>query len=89
MKLQRAPHINECSFELEGTSQGAYQVVGTPFLILKDRQEGYWFIFSEKFRVYEWLERHTFNRYMPNAHKFPTRSQALDSLEMALTDDPL
>ena len=93
MKLQRAEHVNKHVEGLEGTSRGAYRVVGTPFLVLKDKQQGYWFvlfIFSKELRAHSaWLKRHGLNRIALRSHSFPTRARALDALQMALEEDPL
>jgi len=85
MKLQRAPMMNSHSTERKGTSQGAYRVVDTPFLVLKD--PGGWFIFStiaRELRTHDaWMEHNGLGG------RFPTRAQALDALQMALAENPI
>ena len=87
MKLKRAPHLNEYSDGLKGTSRGAYRVKGTPFLVLKEyNQGGYWSILPGELHVplREWMKRQGLWET-----EFSTRAQALDALQMALAEDPI
>jgi len=75
VKLKRAPHINQHSAR-RSTSQGAYLVVGTPFLVLKQYER--WFVEGNgELKYHQWMVL------------FPTRVRALDALQMALEGDPL
>ena len=90
MKLKRAPHLNAHVKGQQGTSRGAYHVLDTPFLVLRLKKAGCWFILSEELRVYDaWVNTHGLSLFQAKDNRFPTRAQALDALQMALEADPL
>ncbi len=92
MKLKRAPYVNRFTNGRKNTSEGAYEVVGTCFVVFKDRDNSkYWFIQQNSTGdialCQAWLKRHGLSCHAPLT--FTTRAQVLDALEMALEEDPL